>query len=159
MKQRINYQTHIADLSKYLYEASAKLSAGSLSQTLLDLVYYRVSLINGCAFCVDMHAKEAKIRGERELRLYHVPIWQDSQLFNEKERAALKWADAVTLITDGHVPDDVYEAVHAVLSDAELSELTFAIGLMNFWNRLTISFRVQPGSADTMLKLDRANLN
>jgi AhpD family alkylhydroperoxidase len=129
-----------------------------LGATILNLVNVRVSQINGCAFCLDMHAKEAKLAGERELRLYHVAIWHESPLFSAKERAALMWAEAVTQL-DGHgIPDSVYEQARAELSEKEISDLTFAIGIINFFNRLNIGFPNTPGSLDKMFGLDKAGL-
>ena len=114
--------------------------------------------MNGCAFCLDMHVKEAKIHGERELRLYHVSIWRESPLFSDKERAALEWTEAVTKLS-APIPDSLYEQVHAQLSDKEMSELTFAIGIINLWNRLNVSSQTTPGSLDAMLGLTKAGLN
>jgi alkylhydroperoxidase family enzyme len=105
-----------------------------------------------------MHVKEAKIHGERELRLYHIPVWRESPLFSEKERAALEWTEAVTKISEG-ISDGLYEKVRAHLSEKEMSELTFAIGIINVWNRLNISSPTTPGSMDAMLGLTKAGLN
>lgn len=120
---------------------------------MLDLVNIRASAINGCAFCTDMHVKEAKIHGERELRLYHVPIWRESTLFDARERAALEWTEIVTRLPEGDIPDEVYRRVREQFSEKELSDLTFAIGTINLWNRLNVSFRTPPGSADALLGL------
>src|SRR3954464_2682401 len=121
MNMRINYNEHSPELIKSLLEMSQKNAHGSLPPTLLDLVHIRASQINGCAFCLDMHVKEAKIHGERELRLYHIPVWRASALFTEKERAALEWTEAVTNISDG-IPESLYEKVHAHLSEKEMSD-------------------------------------
>jgi AhpD family alkylhydroperoxidase len=155
---RINYNQHSPESIQSLFEMSQKSAAGSLGPTLLDLVHIRASQVNGCAFCLDMHVKEAKIHGERELRLYHIPIWRESPMFSEKERAALEWTEAVTKISEG-IPDDIYEKVREHLSEKEMSELTFAIGIINFWNRLNISSPTTPGSMDAMLGLTKAGLN
>jgi AhpD family alkylhydroperoxidase len=155
---RINYNHHSPELIKSLLEMSQKSAAGSLGPTLLDLVHIRASQVNGCAFCLDMHIKEAKIHGERDLRLYHIPIWRESPLFSDKERAALEWTEAVTKISEG-ISDDLYEKVREHLSEKEMSELTFAIGMINFWNRLNISSPTTPGSLDAMLGLTKAGLN
>jgi len=155
---RINYNHHSPELIKSLLEMSQKSAAGSLGPTLLDLVHIRASQVNGCAFCLDMHVKEAKIHGERDLRLYHIPIWRESPLFSDKERAALEWTEAVTKISEG-ISDDLYEKVREHLSEKEMSELTFAIGMINFWNRLNISSPTTPGSLDAMLGLTKAGLN
>ena len=155
---RINYNQHSPELIKSLLEMSQKSAAGSLAPTLLDLVHIRASQVNGCAFCLDMHVKEAKIHGERDLRLYHIPIWRESPLFSDKERAALEWTEAVTKISEG-ISDDLYGKVREHLSEKEMSELTFAIGMINFWNRLNISSPTTPGSLDAMLGLTKAGLN
>jgi AhpD family alkylhydroperoxidase len=108
-----------------------------LEPSLMDLVVVRASQINGCAFCIDMHTKDARARGETEQRLYGLNAWRENPYYTERERAALAWAEAVTLISDGHAPDDVYEE--------ELVNLTAVIALINVWNRFSISFRTVPG--------------
>ena len=158
MSQRLDYYTASPDLSKKLFELSGAVKKGSLGNTLLDLVNIRASQLNGCALCLDMHCKEAKIHGERELRIYHVPIWRESPLFSDAEKAALEWTEAVTRLSDHGVDDDVYDRVRAQFSEDQISELTFAIGVINLWNRLNISFRTVPGSADEMLGLTKAGL-
>ncbi len=158
MSQRPDYYTTSPDLSKKLFELSEAVKKGSLGNTLLDLVNIRASQLNGCALCLDMHCKEAKIHGERELRIYHIPIWRESSLFSETEKAALEWTEAVTKLSDHGVDDEVYDRVRAQFSEKQISELTFAIGVINLWNRLNISFRTVPGSADEMLGLTKAGL-
>jgi alkylhydroperoxidase family enzyme len=106
-----------------------------------------------------MHCKEAKIHGEQELRLYHVPIWRESTLFSEKERAALEWTEAVTRISPDGVSDEVYDRLRAQFSETQISELTFAVGVINLWNRLNISLQTVPGSYDEMLGLTKAGLS
>src|SRR3954471_12776073 len=157
MNPRINYNLHTPDLMKRLFELSQLSSGGSLGRTLIDLVHIRASQLNGCAFCLDMHVKEAKIHGERELRLYHLPIWRESPLFSDKERAALEWTEAVTRLA-APIPDDLYERARVHLSEREMAELTFTIGIINFWNRLNISSPTTPGSLDAMLGLAGAGL-
>src|SRR5438034_11199043 len=103
-----------------------------IEQKIQDLVHIRASQLNGCAFCLDMHVKEAKIHGERELRLYHISVWRESPLFSDKERAALEWTEAVTKISEG-IPESLYEMVREHLSEKEMSEMTFAIALINIW--------------------------
>jgi AhpD family alkylhydroperoxidase len=159
MIARLDFFEHAPELSKKLYEMSTALQSGTLGRTLLDLVNIRASLINGCAFCVDMHVKEAKIHGERELRVHHIPIWRESDLFSPKERAALEWAEAVTTLSGHGVPDDVYKRVREQFSEKEITDLTFAITVINSWNRLSISFRKVPGSADNAYGLTKAGLN
>src|SRR5688500_5611479 len=159
MNQRLDYYTTSPDLSKKLFELSGAVKKGSLGNTLLDLVNIRASQLNGCALCLDMHCKEAKIHGERELRIYHIPIWRESSLFSETEKAALEWTEVVTKLSDHGVDDEVYDRVRAQFSEKQISELTFAIAVINAWNRLNISFRSIPGSLDEMLGLTGAGLS
>jgi AhpD family alkylhydroperoxidase len=140
-------------------DLSMALRNSSIEQKLHDLVQIRASQINGCAFCLDMHVKEAKIHGESELRLYHVAIWHESNLFAPRERAALAWAEAVTRLPEGGIPDELYERVRGQLSEKEITDLTFSIMVINAWNRLAISFKAVPGSADKLYGLDKAGLN
>jgi AhpD family alkylhydroperoxidase len=159
MTQRLDYFTTSTNLSKKLFELSNAVKSSSLGNTLLDLVNIRASQLNGCALCLDMHCKEAKIHGERELRIYHVPIWRESTLFSETERAALEWTEAVTRLSEHGVSDEVYDRVRAHFSETQISELTFAVAVINAWNRLNIGFRTVPGSADELLGLTKAGLN
>lgn len=157
MTQRLNYPNLSPDLIHQLSTMTQAIKK-ALDPALVDLVNIRASQLNGCAFCLDMHIKEAKIRGERELRLHHVQIWRESSLFSEKERAALELTEAVTQISNHGVSDELFDRVKAVFSDKEISDLTFAIGIINQWNRLAITFRSVPGSADTIFGLDRSGL-
>ena len=157
MNPRINYNQHSPDLIKKLLELSQLNAQGSLGPTLADLVHIRASQLNGCAFCLDMHVKEAKIHGERELRLHHLTIWRESPLFSDKERTALEWTETLTKLA-AHIPDSVYEQVRAHLSEKEMADLTFAIGIINFWNRLNIGSQTTPGSLEAMLGLTHAGL-
>jgi AhpD family alkylhydroperoxidase len=159
MSQRLDYYTTSPNLSKKLFELSNAVKKSSLGNTLLDLVNIRASQLNGCALCLDMHCKEAKIHGERELRIYHIPIWRESPLFSEAEKAALEWTEAVTKLSEQGVDDEVYDRVRTQFSENQISELTFAVGVINLWNRLNISFRTVPGAADEMLGLTKAGLN
>jgi AhpD family alkylhydroperoxidase len=117
-----------------------------LETSLLELVRLRASQINGCAYCIDMHTKDARAAGETEQRLYAVSAWKESPFFNERERAALAWAEAVTLVSQDHVPDEVYEAAREHFSEKELVDLTVALVAINGWNRLAVSFRTVPGT-------------
>jgi AhpD family alkylhydroperoxidase len=114
-----------------------------LEKSLIELVKMRGSQINGCAYCLDMHGKDARRLGETEQRLYLLNAWRESPLYSDRERAALAWTEALTLIADTHAPDDVYEEVKAQFSEAELVNLTVLIGQGNLWNRLAIGFRSQ----------------
>ena len=159
MSQRLNYFEKSPELSKKLFDFVKALHNSSLGNTLIDLVNIRASQLNGCAFCLDMHCKEARIHGEQELRIYHIPIWRESPLFSDAEKAALEWTETVTKLSEDGVSDEVYERVRAQFSETQISELTFAIGVINVWNRLNISFRTIPGSADEMLGLTKAGLS
>jgi AhpD family alkylhydroperoxidase len=117
-----------------------------LEHSLLELVKTRASQINGCAFCLDMHTKDARAAGETEQRLYTLSAWRETPFFSDRERAALAWTEAVTRVADTHVPDDVFELVSKHFSDKELADLTLAIVTINGWNRLAIAFRKVPGS-------------
>lgn len=117
-----------------------------LDAKVLDLVRMRVSQINGCAYCLDMHWKELRAAGESEQRIYGLDAWRESPYYTDRECAALAWAEAVTLVTEGHVPDDVFEEAHRHFNDDELANLTLAIVAINGWNRLNIAFRTVPGN-------------
>lgn len=159
MRSRLDFFETSPNLAKKLYELSAALSGSSLDRKILDLTNIRASQMNGCAFCVDMHVKEAKIHGERELRIYHIPIWRESHLFTDKERAALEWAEAVTELSKEGVSDLIYSRTREHLSEVEITDLTFAVAVINSWNRLSVSFQKVPGSADTAYGLSKAGLN
>jgi AhpD family alkylhydroperoxidase len=146
METRINYAkaapgTYHAmlGLEKYLRECG-------LEESLLHLIKLRTSQINGCAYCLDMHWKDLRAIGENEQRLYSLDAWRECPYYSDRERAALAWTEAVTLITNGHVPDEVYEEVRPHFSEKELCDLTFAAATINAWNRLAISARTEPGT-------------
>jgi len=117
-----------------------------LEPALLELVRLRASYINGCAYCVDMHTKDARAAGECEQRLYAVPVWRETPFFTPRERAALAWTEAVTELARTGVPDDVYQQARAEFSESELVALTMAVVTINGWNRVAVSFRTEPGS-------------
>jgi AhpD family alkylhydroperoxidase len=121
------------------------LEQSGLEESLLGLVQTRASQINGCANCLDMHIKDARARGESEQRLYLLAAWRECPFYSERERAALRWTEAVTLIADDRIPDAVYEDVRKSFSDDELFALTMAVIAINAWNRLSIGLRVVPG--------------
>ena len=158
MTARLNYLKNSPELTRKVLELSEAVKKSSLGDTLLDLINIRASQLNGCAFCLDMHSKEAKIQGERELRIYHIPIWRESPLFSDAEKAALEWTEALTRIGPEGVSDEIYERARSHFSEVQLSELSFAVGMINLWNRLNIGFRNPPGSADEMLGLTKAGL-
>jgi AhpD family alkylhydroperoxidase len=122
--------------------------AVELPERLHNLVALRASQINGCAFCLDMHWKDARASGESEERLYSLDVWRESPLYDERERAALALCDAMTLISEGHVPDEVWQQAEAVFDQKELGHLVFAVTAINAWNRLNITARLEPGHYD-----------
>ena len=117
-----------------------------LEESLLHLVKLRASQINGCAYCIDMHWKDLRALGETEQRLYSLDAWRECPYYTERERAALAWTEAVTLVTEGHVPDSVYEGVRPHFTDKELADLTLAVAAINAWNRLNVAARTEPGT-------------
>lgn len=116
-----------------------------LEHSLILLVQTRASQINGCAYCLDMHTQDARAEGESEQRLYLLSAWREAPFYSERERAALEWTEAITLVADDHVPDEVYERVRPHFTDEELANLTFAITVINSWNRLNVAFRTPAG--------------
>lgn len=120
----------------------AAVGSTGLEKSLLDLVKLRASQINGCSFCIDMHTREARERGETEQRLYLVQAWREVPIYTDRERAALAWTEAVTLVAESRVPDDVYDLAHGAFTDEELVGLTLAISVINTWNRFAISFHL-----------------
>ncbi len=145
MKPRLN-PSHLAPAG---YRALAGLEQyvenSGLEPSLLELVKMRASQINGCAYCLDMHSKDARAAGESEQRLYLLNAWRESPFYSDRERAGLAWTEAVTLVSVDHVPDDVYEEARRHFSEQELVNLTLAVIAINSWNRLAISFRAEPG--------------
>jgi len=129
----------VAALQKYV-------DSCGLERPLLELVRLRASQINGCAFCVDMHTKDARAMGETEQRLYLLSAWRECPFYTDRERAALEWTEAVTLVSETHVPDEVYERVKRHFSPMEIVNLTAAIAMINTWNRLSVAFRTVPGT-------------
>jgi AhpD family alkylhydroperoxidase len=122
------------------------LQASALERPLLLLVQLRASQVNGCAYCIDMHWKDLRAAGETEQRLYALDAWGESPFYSDRERAALAWTEAVTLVAATRVPDDVYEAVRPHFSERELADLTLAVAAINAWNRLSIAARLTPGT-------------
>ena len=158
---RLNYFAVAPELVGHLNKLSMDIHKGGLGHKLLALVEMRASQINGCAFCLDMHAKQAKLAGERELRLYALPAWRESPLFDERERAALAWTEAVTRIATVSAAEEreAYQEARAQFSDMELTELTLAIVTINAYNRLAITSHAVPGALDKEYGLDRAGLH
>lgn len=129
-------------LEECVYKGGRK---AGLEKSILHLVKLRASQINGCAWCIDMHTKDARAEGETEQRLYLIPAWRDAPFFSERERAALAWTEAVTLVSQDHVPDQVYDYVRRQFTDKELVYLTLAIVAINGWNRFNVSMRTVAG--------------
>ncbi|WP_347251552.1 carboxymuconolactone decarboxylase family protein [Legionella sp.] len=142
MKQQslLDYQTLAADSFKAMAALYQTILNSGLEQRLLSLIFLRASQINGCAYCCDMHSQEALKRGENERRLHTLTAWRETALFSERERAALAWTESVTLVHQTHVPEHEFKALEAHFSSKEIAYLTFAIGLINAYNRLAISF-------------------
>jgi AhpD family alkylhydroperoxidase len=148
MSQRMNYNAASPAGMKALSGVYGHIMQSGLAKTLVDLVYLRISQINGCAYCIDMHSRDLLKDGVTVEKLVLVPAWPDSgALFDETERAALAWAETVTRIAETGVPDAEYEAAAAVFDQKQLADLTIAIGLMNAYNRMAISFRAMPAAA------------
>lgn len=145
METRIDCTKVNPNALKAMFGLGTYLSKCGLEESLLQLVYYRVSQINGCAFCLDMHSKDLRAGGESEQRLYVLDAWREAPFYTDRERAALAWAEAVTLVTEGHVPEQVFEQARKQFSEAELVDLTLAVVTINGWNRLNISFRTVAG--------------
>ncbi|CAN7261616.1 carboxymuconolactone decarboxylase family protein [Pseudoduganella sp. LjRoot289] len=158
MSQRLNYQEQSPELFKKLIEFNTVIKQGAIEGPIQDLVAIRASQINGCAFCLDMHIKQATIHGERALRIHHLAAWRESTLFVPRERAALAWTEVLTRLPEQGVPDDIYERVRTQLSEKELSDLTFSVMTINAWNRVNIAFKVVPGSYDQAFGLTAAKL-
>ena len=146
MQARMDFRKASPQAAKAIGELHAFVHRCGLEHTLLELVKLRASQINGCAHCIDMHTKELRAGGESEQRLYLLNAWQESPFYSDRERAALAWTEALTLVTDGHVPDDVYDLARGQFSEEELVNLTLAVIAINGANRLNIAFRTVPGS-------------
>ena len=146
MQARLDIRHAPQGLLKTLMGFETYLSGSGLSRPLLDLICLRASQINGCAYCIDMHSKDLRARGETEQRVYMLDAWRESPFYTDRERAALAWTEAITKVTDGHVPDEVYEQVRGQFSQDEIASLTLAAIAINSWNRLNIAFRTVPGS-------------
>lgn len=129
-----------------MLQLSAEVAKSGLEQPLLELVKIRASQLNACAYCIDMHTKDARLAGETEQRIYALSAWRETPFFSARERAALTWTEAVTLLSETHVPDDVYDDVRSAFDEAELVALTFAVIVINGWNRLAVSSRSPVGT-------------
>jgi AhpD family alkylhydroperoxidase len=146
MAQRQDYKTIVPKAYAAMLEVETYVRNSSLEKSLLELVRTRASQINGCAYCLDMHTKDARAAGETEQRLYALSTWRETPFFTDRERAALEWTEAVTQISSNHVSDALYERVRQYFSDKELVDLTMAVIAINGWNRLAIVFQSVPGN-------------
>ena len=146
MEPRIDVRKISPGALKAMLGLEQYIRSSGLEEKLLLLVEFRVSQINGCAYCLDMHSKDLRAIGEAEQRLYLLDAWRESPFYTERERAALAWAEAVTFVADGHVPNEVFEQARSHFTDEELINLTLTVVAINGWNRLSISFRAVPGT-------------
>jgi AhpD family alkylhydroperoxidase len=156
MQARINYAQVDPDVLNTMFGLGKYMLKSGIEQSLLDLVVLRASQINHCAYCIDMHFKDAIASGETEQRLYSLDAWRETPYYSDRERAALEWTEALTLLTEGYVPDEVYEQARQQFSEAELVSLTMAVISINGWNRLNVSFRTVPGDYQSQRKPDPA---
>ena len=145
MKARIDLMHVTPGVVQAMLGLERQVHKGGLDSKLLDLVRMRASQINGCAYCLDMHSKDARASGETEQRLYGLNAWRETPYYSARERGALEWTEALTLVTEGHVPDEVYERVRQEFSEDELAHLSLAIVAINGWNRLNVAARTVPG--------------
>jgi AhpD family alkylhydroperoxidase len=140
----MNFYQAAPDTIKALGTLESRVQGSGIEQSLMELVKTRASQINGCAYCINMHTQDARKRGETEQRLYLLNAWREAPVYSDRERAALAWTEAVTLISETHAPDDIYAEVRAQFSEAETVNLTMLIATINAWNRLAIAFRAVP---------------
>src|SRR4029079_19163035 len=145
MEQRMNAYDKGNKGIKALFGLGSYVLKSSIEQSLQNLIYFRVSQINGCAYCLDMHSKDLRAEGETEQRLYVLDAWREAPFYSDRERAALAWTESLTRIADTHAPDEVFQEVHEHFDEKELADLTLAIVTINAWNRIAIGFRAEPG--------------
>jgi AhpD family alkylhydroperoxidase len=146
MDERIAYAKVAPEVVKAMRALEEQIRRSAIERPLIELVRMRASQINGCAYCIDMHSKDARAAGETEQRLYALNAWRETPFFTDRERAALAWTEAVTLVAEDHVPDDVFELARKHFDERELVELTLVVAAINAWNRFAIAFRVVPGT-------------
>jgi AhpD family alkylhydroperoxidase len=145
MTARLDYRRFSKEPLNALLDLEAYLSECGLDHKLLHMIKLRASQINGCAYCIDMHWKDARAAGETEQRLYGLDAWRESPYYTDRERAALGWTESLTLISTTHAPDEAFAAVNAQFSEKEIVDLTYAVSAINSWNRIAISLRAVPG--------------
>ncbi|HET6493374.1 MAG TPA: carboxymuconolactone decarboxylase family protein [Burkholderiales bacterium] len=146
MTSRIDFRKTNPNALKAMMGLQHYVNGSGLEPSLLELVKMRASQINGCAYCLDMHSKDARARGETEQRLYLLNAWHEAPFYTDRERAALAWTEALTRVADDHVPDEVYEEARRHFKEQELVDLSLAVVAINGWNRLCVAFRVEPGT-------------
>ena len=146
MEPRLNYPTLAPEPLKLMYAMEKYLGACGLERKLIELVKIRASQINGCAYCLDMHTQDARAEGETERRIYALSTWRETPFYTDRERAALAWTEAVTLVSSGGVSEVLYEEARRHFDEKELADLTWAVAAINAWNRVAISFRSVPGT-------------
>jgi AhpD family alkylhydroperoxidase len=146
MEPRLDYMKLAPDAIRAMRELEANARRSDIEPKLRELVKIRASQINGCAYCIDMHTIDARAGGETEQRIYALSAWRETPFFSDRERAALAWTEALTLLSESHAPDAVYEEARAQFSEKELVDLTMAITTINAWNRLAVGFRSVPGT-------------
>lgn len=147
MQQRLDYRSASPEVFRAMLHLENQIHRSGLDEALLELVKSRASQLNGCAWCLDMHTKDARARGESEQRLYLLPVWREAPCYTDRERAALAWTEALTLVADTReVPDEVYVQARAQFDEKELVDLTMAVIAINGWNRLNVAFRTEVGN-------------
>lgn len=144
LESRLDFYAVGGDAMKAMAAVEQRIARSGLERSLIDLVRLRASQINGCAYCIDVHAGDARSAGESERRLAVLSVWRDTAFFNDRERAALEWTESVTRVADTHVPDEVWDRVRELFAPSELVDLTLLVGAINVWNRLAIAFRKLP---------------
>src|SRR5215469_10360862 len=146
MQPRIDYRKYAGEAMQSMLSLEKYIFGCGLDEKLIHLMKMRASQLNGCAYCIDMHSIDARALGESEQRLYELDAWRETPFYSDRERAALEWTEAITLVAQGHVPDSVYELVQPHFKPEGLANLTVAITNINAWNRLSIAFRNVPGT-------------
>ncbi len=145
MEPRIDARRHAQEAQKAMYALEKYLADSGLEHSLMHLMKMRASQINGCAYCLDMHSKDARAQGETEQRLYELDAWRETPFYSDRERAALTWTEAIPLVSETHVPESVCEEVHKFFNEKEIVDLTFVVTTINAWNRLAIALLAVPG--------------
>jgi AhpD family alkylhydroperoxidase len=146
LEQRIDFTKYAQDAQKSLHALERYIANCGLDHKLIHLLKMRASQVNGCAYCIDMHSKDARALGETEQRLYGLDAWRETPFYTDRERAALEWTESLTLVRQTHVPDEIYESVRKHFSEKEIVDLSILVGVINLWNRLAVSARMVPGT-------------